>query len=236
MEANALHDLTAAYALDALDSEDAREYESHLAHCDRCREELASLSEAAGALAYASEAPPPPPELRARILQQARSERENVVPLRPRWVAPLAAAAAVAAVAAIALGIWSVSLSNKLDSRTEALSAEQRINTVLSDPTANRTPLAGDNGTLVVSGSGDAVLVLNQLAAANPGKTYEAWVASGGDPVPAGTFDGGGNVSVVLLGRPVPQNATVMLTLERDGGTSAPTGKPLLSVENTTQS
>src|SRR5207244_4712161 len=97
MEANALHDLTAAYALDALDPEDARDYEAHLARCDRCRDELASLSEAAGALAYATEAPAPPPELRARILQQARRERPHVVPLRPRWVAPVAAPAAVAA-------------------------------------------------------------------------------------------------------------------------------------------
>src|SRR3954447_6343077 len=101
MEANALHDLTAAYALDALDAEDAREYEAHLARCERCRGELASLSEAAEALAYGSEAPATPPQLRARILQQAQRERENVVPLRPRWLAPVAAAAAVAACAAI---------------------------------------------------------------------------------------------------------------------------------------
>ena len=97
MEANALHDLTAAYALDALDAHDARAYEAHLAHCDRCRDELASLSEAAGALAYATEAPAPPRELRVRILQQARRERPNVLPLRPRWVVPVASAAAVAA-------------------------------------------------------------------------------------------------------------------------------------------
>ena len=45
MEADALHDLTAAYALDALDAEDARSYEAHLARCERCQEELASLSE-----------------------------------------------------------------------------------------------------------------------------------------------------------------------------------------------
>jgi anti-sigma factor RsiW len=109
MDANALHDLTAAYALDALDPEDARAYEEHLARCERCRDELASLSEAATALAYASEAPQPPPELRARILQQAHRERANVVPLRPRWVYPVAAAAAVAAGAALALGIWAVS-------------------------------------------------------------------------------------------------------------------------------
>ena len=43
METNTLHDLTAAYALDALDDEDARAYEEHLAHCERCRDELASL-------------------------------------------------------------------------------------------------------------------------------------------------------------------------------------------------
>ena len=141
MEANALHDLTAAYALDALDPEDAREYEAHLARCERCRDELASLSEAAGALAYATEAPPPPPELRARILQQARRERPNVVPLRPRWVVPVAGAAAVAAVAAVVLGIWAASLSNKLDSERSARDQANRALRILSDPTASRFAL-----------------------------------------------------------------------------------------------
>jgi len=236
MEANALHDLTAAYALDALDAEDARRYEQHLARCERCRDELASLSDAAGSLAYATEAPMPSPDLRARILQQARSERENVVPLRPRWLAPVAATAAVAACAAIALGIWALSLSDKLDRRNQALSAQQRINAVLTDPNGNRKRFAGDRGTLVVSTSGDAVLIMRSLAAARPGRTYEAWVASGKTPRPAGTFEGGADVNVVLLGRRVPPNATVMLTLERDGGTDAPTSQPLMSVENTSRS
>jgi anti-sigma-K factor RskA len=236
MEANALHDLTAAYALDALDPEDAREYETHLARCERCRDELASLSEAAGALAYATEAPPPPPELRARILQQARRERSNVVPLRPRWVVPVAAAAAVAAVAAVVLGIWAASLSSKLDGRTEALNDQQRITAVLSDPGSRRNAFADDRGTLVVSPSGDAVLVMNRLAPARPGRTYEAWIARGGSPEPAGTFDGGGDVSVVLLARRVPQDAAVLLTVERDGGADAPTSQPFLTVKNTAQS
>jgi anti-sigma-K factor RskA len=236
MEANALHDLTAAYALDALDPEDAREYEVHLARCERCRDELASLSDAAGALAYATEAPPPPPELRARILQQARRERPNVVPLRPRWVVPVAAAAAVAAVAAVVLGIWAASLSNRLGSRTEALNDQQRITAVLSDPGSRRNAFADDRGTLVVSPSGDAVLVMNRLASARPGRTYEAWIASAAGPQPAGTFDGGGDVSVVLLARRVPQDAAVLLTVERDGGADAPTSQPFLTVKNTAQS
>ena len=178
----------------------------------------------------------PPPELRARILQQARGERSNVIPLRRRWVVSVAAVAAVAACAAIGLGIWAASLSGKLDRRTQALNAEQRIAAILSDPNARRNAFQDQRGTLIVSPTGDAVLVMNRLAAARPGRTYEAWVAAGGKPQPAGTFDGGGDVNVVLLPRRVPQNATVMLTVERDGGSKSPTGQPFLSVQNTSQS
>ncbi len=88
MEADALHDLTAAYALNALDAEDAGRYEAHLARCQRCQSELAELSESASALAYAADAPRPSPELRSRILERARAERPNVVPLRARWLRP----------------------------------------------------------------------------------------------------------------------------------------------------
>ena len=41
MADEAIHDLTAAYALDALDAEEQELYEGHLATCERCREELA---------------------------------------------------------------------------------------------------------------------------------------------------------------------------------------------------
>src|SRR5918992_6258302 len=63
MASNAVHDLTPAYALDALDDTERVEYEEHLAGCDRCREELAALREAVSSLAYATAAPAPPPAL-----------------------------------------------------------------------------------------------------------------------------------------------------------------------------
>ena len=117
------HSFAAAYALHALDDAEEREFEQHLAGCDRCRRELAGLREAAAALAYAPEGPAPPPELRQRILEQARAERPNVVPLEPRrtqaWAIP-AAIAAVAACAAIGLGIWAATLSNELDHERSA--------------------------------------------------------------------------------------------------------------------
>src|SRR2546427_271332 len=78
MESLTMHDLTAAYSLDALDYDEAREYEGHLATCDRCREELVYLSTAAGALAFAVESPAPPEALRSRILERARAERPHV--------------------------------------------------------------------------------------------------------------------------------------------------------------
>jgi len=233
MEANAIHDLTAAYALDALDSEEAREYEAHLAHCERCRGELASLSETATALAYAAEAPAPSPGLRSRILQQARSERVNVVPLRPRWAVPVAAAAAVAACAAIGLGIWTASLSNRLDNRSEQVAAQARVAAILADPASRRIAIEDAPGTLVVTPMGEGVLVLRGLAPAPAGKTYEAWIATGDAPEPAGTFEGGDAVVLKRLDGLVPDGAAVLVTQEKDGGTDAPTSHPLLSVQNT---
>src|SRR6266508_1833529 len=52
MEANAIHDLTAAYALDALDPEEARVSVPHIAHCSWCRSERAWVPQAAADIAY----------------------------------------------------------------------------------------------------------------------------------------------------------------------------------------
>jgi len=161
METETLHELTAAYALDALDPAERQAYEEHLAGCERCREELAELSVAAGSLAYAVEGVTPPPQLRGRILEAARAERPNVVPLRPRWAYPVAAVAAVAACAAIGLGAWNVSLHNRLGGAQEALRG---------------VTVKGATGSVVVGSRGSGALVLTGLRPAPAGKTYEAWV------------------------------------------------------------
>jgi anti-sigma-K factor RskA len=233
MEADALHDLTAAYALDALDTDDARRYEAHLARCERCQGELAELSESAGALAYAPEAPMPSAELRARILDRAKAERPNVVPLRPRWLRPVIAAAAVAACLAVGLGLWAVSLSGKLDRREAALTAHERVAQILAQP-GSRT-ISFSRGTLVVAPDGKGALVLNRLADPGSDRTYEAWVADGGAPQPAGLFDGGTTIAVPLE-QPVRNGATVMVTEEQAGGTEAPSRAPFLIVRNAPQS
>jgi anti-sigma factor RsiW len=231
MEADTLHELTAAYALDALDERDEREYEEHLARCPRCREELVSLSEAATGLAYSVEAPSPPPGLRDRIIEQARAERPNVVPLvRRRWLVPaLGTAAAVAAVVALGLGIWSISLSRSLDDKTSALEATEQALKIVGDANAARQSLTGADGSLVVARTGGGALVLCGLKPAPKGKTYEAWVIAGKTAARAGVFGGGRTCVAVPLTAPVPRDAVVGVTVERKGGADAPTQAPFIT-------
>ncbi len=228
MDTDTLHDLTAAYALDALDERDVRAYEEHLAHCERCRAELASLTETAASLAYGVDAPPPAPELRGRILDAARAERSNVVPLRRRWTAPVAA---IAVAAAVVLAFWAVSLNGKLN-RERTKSAQQLTAVqIVAQPGARRIPVTGANGSLVVSDTGQAALVLPGFSRAPAGKTYETWVIENGTPRSAGLFRGGGDVSLVGLTRSVPNGALVAVTVERKGGVAQPTGAPVLSAK-----
>jgi anti-sigma factor RsiW len=216
-----VHELTAAYALDALDPDERVRYEEHLASCEACREELAGFWSVSGALAVAAGGPAPPARLRDRILTEARSERPNVVPLRRRRAAPraLSAVAAVAAVAALALGVWGVSVSRDLDR------AEDQV-AILSDPNARTVTTAGGEADLVVTPAGEAALVVRKLAPAPRDKDYEIWVFEGDVPRRAGLFEKPG---VAVLDRPVEKGQTVAVTLERDGGVDAPTGAPLFT-------
>jgi anti-sigma factor RsiW len=228
MEPNALHDLTPAYALDALDEIEQREYEEHLGQCARCQKELAELGETASMLAYGAEAPPPPDALRERILETARAERSNVVPLRPRLLPVTGAIAAVAACVAIGLGLWSASLSRQLD-RTR--SANAGVLNVLAEPGTRKISLTGDRGTLYVAPSGQAALVA-RLNRAPAQKTYEAWVVEkNGKLWPAGTFDGGDNPTLVGLTRAVPNDALVVVTLEPGDGGTMPKGPRVFSAQ-----
>jgi anti-sigma-K factor RskA len=196
------HELTAAYALDALAPEEAEAYERHLSQCEECREELAELSGPAAALAFGTVAPAPPPRLRSVILEQATAERANVVPfLQRRWVARGMAIAAAAA-ACIVVGL-AVALSQSTHTRSLSVSV-------------------GPNRTATIQVSG--------LSTAPSGKTYEAWIIPNGRSArPAGLFAGGAS-SMLHLDGTVPRNAVVAVTLEQAGGAkNGPTTAPILS-------
>ena len=86
-----IHALSGAYALDALNDLERAEFDRHLATCDSCRAEVASLRDAAGHLADASAAPPPA-HLRAQVIANTKSVRplppQSDVASKRRWRIP----------------------------------------------------------------------------------------------------------------------------------------------------
>jgi anti-sigma factor RsiW len=189
-----LHDLTASYALDALDEDERRAYEDHLRDCEECRAELGSMSDTVGALAYATEGPVPPAELRSRIVEAARAEPPKVVALRPRRTklyAGIAIAAAACAALAIALPL---SLSGGG---------------------------GGKQLALTVHPGGTAELAASGFDPAPAGKVYEVWVIVNGKAIPAAVFTDDGHT--VPLERAVPKGATVAVTLEQAPRSQTPT-------------
>jgi anti-sigma-K factor RskA len=231
MDAEA-HELIAGYALDALEPADRARAKELLERSEEAREELRTLTETTAAMATAVSGPAPPPELRERILQSARDDRQTVVPLesrrRPRLVPVLGVAAAVAAVVAVALGIWGFSVSSDLDESRAALAQARAAAAVLASPDARTVGLEQGNGSLVVSGS-EAVLVLNDIEGAPQGKTWEVWVLDGETPVRAGLFAGGQARDVVPVEEGVGPGAQVLVTLEPSGGVDAPTTSPVVT-------
>jgi anti-sigma-K factor RskA len=218
-----IHDQSAAYAIDALDDDERRRFEVHLDDCARCRDDVDAFRMAAAGLAIAEPSPPPPANLRGRILDAARAERPNVVPLRPRRRALWMPAAAVASAVAVAAGAWAVVLSNRVSDRDDTIA-------VLSDPSARRLPLsdgAAGSALLVVASSGDAALT-GDFARAPDGKEYEAWIITD-RPHRAGMLGTGGRATLMLR-KSLPKGATVAITLEREGGVDAPTSKALATV------
>jgi anti-sigma-K factor RskA len=109
--------------------------------------------------------------------------------------------------------VWNVTLHNRLDDATVALQS---------------LPLRGASGSVVVGSGGKGVLVLTNLPAAPPGRTYEAWVIDEGAATRAGVFEGGRDVSVKLE-KPVPRGAIVAVTVEREGGVDQPTRQPFVT-------
>jgi Anti-sigma-K factor rskA len=152
-----------------------------------------------------------------------------------RLLAAVAGAAALSLAVAVALVVWAVwpSSGRSTTTETQALVKDQaQAIALLSQPKVKRIPVLGTGGRLVLvyAPNGNAVLIASQVKPAPKGKKYEAWVIVGKKPTPAGLFAGGGASVVVPLGRIVPKGAIVAVTLERAGGVSMPTQKPLFAI------
>jgi hypothetical protein len=97
-------------------------------------------------------------------------------------------------------------------------------------------PVPQGRATYVAS-KGTLIFLANNLEPLQPGKTYELWLipaATGGSPIPAGTFrpDERGNASVIMPPLPKGVEAKAFgVTVEDEGGATTPTQPIILAGE-----
>ena len=239
------------YALGALDGEERAQFEAHLAtECAICAARLRETAEALRALPESLPPVPPPPALRARILDRVAVERmtggapaparAGRRPSRTLWWAGWAGLAVAAALLIFvntelrttrqevhALQGRVATLQAELSRREEALR-------FFSDPGVRYVSLAGLKPSPEASAwllwnpsTRQGLLLARGLPAAPAGHAYELWALAGGQPVPAGVFsvDAAGRGLLRLPELPTDHAFdTFAVTLEPVPGVPKPTG------------
>jgi anti-sigma-K factor RskA len=229
-----IHALSGAYAIDALDDVERARFERHLAACDDCTAEVASLRETAALLPELFSTTPPA-SLRDRVLDDIDSVR----PLPPTVVATphrrgrrvaslVAAAAALVAIGGVGATVWHPWSDDA--SQGEATVAQQVIN---AEDAESWTKRLDDGSSLTITRSADlgkAVVRTHDMAPAGDGRVYQLWLQQDDLMVSAGLMPTGPDNTVVLDGDPVTASA-FGVTREPAGGSSKPTQPPVALID-----
>jgi anti-sigma-K factor RskA len=217
-------DAAGAYVLGAMAPDERTEFESHMATCPACRQDVDELRPAAEALPMASPPMLPPAALKDRIMAEVEREAELLAqaggaadrppPAKPRrrffaslggWrLAPVAAA----------LLIVGVLLGSQIGGGTK-------------DVQFNRA-----GATLKIDGD-QATLVADDLPAPPSGRVYEVWVQTGGKVHATNALfmpRGDGSAEAAVPGD-ASKFEKVMVSDEPPGGSEAPTGDVLMQAD-----
>jgi anti-sigma-K factor RskA len=250
------HTLAGAYAMDAISDPDRIRFERHLAGCQECAQEIASLREATARLGTAA-AVTPPPGLKERVLAAAAMTRQQVpaaaepdaaahagVPARAgAWLRSLAwpgrlalAATAAAAVAVLAIAVvFGVSNGSMRQQLNQAQASSRQITAVLTahDARMMTGPVNGGGTATVVMSHAQHALVFTAagLHALPASRGYELWLIGPAGTRPVGMLPPGSNGRtgpVVASG--LHQGDHLALTDEPAGGASQPTEPMMLDV------
>ena len=237
------HTLAGAHALDALSEEDRERFERHLGVCESCRAEAASLRDAAGRLAEATAAAPPP-RLRGLVLAEAARTRQQPPPVRVAervrrswhgvgWPAAPRLAVAIAGVGilvALALGTLLINDQHQLH-MDEA--QRSQIAAVLNAPDADimTVPARAHGSATVVMSHADHALVLTtaRLPALPATECYQVWLMGSHRMKSAGKLPPakqGMTPPMIVAG--VAAGDEMGVTIEPAGGSPRPSFPPVL--------
>lgn len=211
----------AAYALHALDRDEAASFERHLEQCTICRDELTAFRSVVDTLPMTVPAATAPRKLKRHVMAAVAAEPRRTAAPAPRraWLPQVSLGSprlgmALAAIVAAVVIAGAIALPGSGGPSARVVTA--------------RVIGQSGNAKLRITG-GHAELIVNHLASPPAGKIYEVWLTRPGHrPTPTKTL-----FSVTAGDIEVPGNlhgvSVVMVTPEPVGGSTHPTGNPVIS-------
>jgi len=241
-----LQEQASLYAAGAMTDGERRAYARHLEEdqCPVCGSEVKELQSTVSLLAFSVPSAAPSSDVKARLMEQARSAMPPVPQPQPgyRWLQWVTAATTVAAVAVAVLVAFNNSqLRNETDllrsriAQLEVQVEEQRINIATLTQAGRVVDLAGQGQNVHASGrifwddqQQKWFFFVWNLPPASSGEIYELWfVPKKGDPVKATIFntDSKGEARVeVPVPDQLPDLKAAAVTNEPAPGVDQPTG------------
>ena len=252
-----VHTLAGPYAMDAISAPDRASFERHLARCEECAREIASLREATARLATAA-AVTPPPALKVRVMAAAAATRQRPPGQEPEasarsrparsWPARswqnhpafrgrlVLAAGAVAVAAAVAAAVvFGVSNGGMRDQLGRAQASSQLVAAVLTARDAAMMTGAvrgGGTVTIVMSHSmRKLVFTAAALHALPASRGYELWlIGPGGDRAVIMLPSARHGMTGPVVASGLRPGDHLALTAEAAGRAARPTGPMMLDV------
>jgi anti-sigma-K factor RskA len=225
MNCDDIHELLAAYAIDALDANDARAVREHLASCRNHDDELAELAGVVGSLPTLAEEREPRPELRSRLLRAFDAEvargaagpgEQRVIPfVRRAAFAWLAAAALFMAV--IGLTTWNVVLQTSDGEREGGWTVSAEL-----------TGEGVDGHFWYLDRQQLAVLSMDAMPELEPEHVYQAWAYYDGQPVSLGMMP---TEHTFAMKADLHEATRFAITIEPMGGSDQPSDEPIAVAE-----
>lgn len=245
-----LKDSYTPYALGILSGQEREQLEKHLQQqCPNCTAGVRAAINDTLALALGAPQQEPPARVKEQLLRRVEATGPTA-PEAPPWKW-LALAAMLALVVIMSGGIRRIThlqdqlniqrsanlaLQRQINAQQQALDRQERVLVYLRQSDIVLIPLKATlkdvpYSASAVWGKGGLLLIVNNLPAPPPDKTYQLWAITN-KPVSAGIFktDERGEATVEVTSLP-PRSTTKILavTLEPEGGVPQPTSSPILA-------
>ncbi|ANZ43457.1 hypothetical protein BBK82_41210 [Lentzea guizhouensis] len=229
------HLLTGAHALGALLDAERAKFEAHLGRCQGCADEVAELTETAARLGSAVDHVVPG-DLRPHVLDAVRRARQvsptfelgTFFSRRQGFQRAAALISAACLTAAVVAGAHSALTTSKITA--VAASPRTQIGDLMAAPDLRLVTAGNPAGTAAISLSRNEMLFLvDDLRTLPRDRVYQLWLVHDHGPRSAGVLRPAGE-AMSLLVTGIDEVGEIILTVEPAGGSSSPTGTPVLAI------